>query len=162
MSCMRNLRAGFYVVAGNSGSSRVGWEVIRAHEILAGRVPDTEAQASQEADAAARNRTASCGWQRERKLKPIERDDGDELTVKSDRLQHAAECERALQLASDPEHRHVFQRLKAVCLGLAREQRIDTRRCRRTLPPSSACTRRSRRRRHACRLPKKSGSAATL
>jgi hypothetical protein len=57
---MRNLRAGFYVVAGNSGSSRVGWEVIRAHEIIAGGVSDTEAHASEKADAAARNRTASC------------------------------------------------------------------------------------------------------
>jgi hypothetical protein len=57
---MRNLRAGFYVVACNSGSGRVGWEVIRAHEILAGGVSDTEAQTSEEADEAARNRTPSC------------------------------------------------------------------------------------------------------
>jgi len=39
---------------------RVGWEVIRAHEILARDVSDTQDQASEEADEAARNRTASC------------------------------------------------------------------------------------------------------
>lgn len=42
--------------------------------------------------------------------------------VKSDLLAHAAECERALQLATDAEHRDVLQQLKAVWLWLAREQ----------------------------------------
>jgi hypothetical protein len=40
----------------------------------------------------------------------------------SDLLVHAAECERALQFVTDAEHRDVLQRLRAVWLGLAREQ----------------------------------------
>jgi hypothetical protein len=42
--------------------------------------------------------------------------------IKSDLLAHAAECERALQLVTDAEHRDVLQRLREVWLGLAREQ----------------------------------------
>jgi hypothetical protein len=41
---------------------------------------------------------------------------------KSDLLAYAAECERALQVATEAEHRDVLQRLRAVWLGLAREQ----------------------------------------
>jgi len=43
---------------------------------------------------------------------------------KSDLLAYAAECERALQVARDAEHRDVLHRLRAVWLALAREHSI--------------------------------------
>jgi hypothetical protein len=39
-----------------------------------------------------------------------------------DLLVHAAECERALQVASETEQRHLLQQLRDVWLGLARER----------------------------------------
>jgi hypothetical protein len=41
---------------------------------------------------------------------------------KSDLLAHAAECERALQVATEPEQRRLLQQLRSVWLGLARER----------------------------------------
>jgi hypothetical protein len=43
---------------------------------------------------------------------------------KFDLLAHAAECERALDVATEAIHRDVLQRLRAVWLGLAREQQM--------------------------------------
>jgi hypothetical protein len=43
---------------------------------------------------------------------------------KSDLLAHAAECERALQVATEADHREALQRLLALWLGLAREQHM--------------------------------------
>jgi hypothetical protein len=43
---------------------------------------------------------------------------------KSDLLAHAAECERALQVATEPEQRDLLQQVREVWLGLAREQRM--------------------------------------
>jgi hypothetical protein len=48
----------------------------------------------------------------------------EEYMRKSDLLAHAAECERALQVATEAEHRDVLQRLRAVWLGLAREHSL--------------------------------------
>jgi hypothetical protein len=39
-----------------------------------------------------------------------------------DLLAHAAECERALHLATEKEKRHLLQQLKDVWLGLAHER----------------------------------------
>jgi hypothetical protein len=41
-----------------------------------------------------------------------------------DLLAHAAECDRALQLATEAEHREMLQRLRSVWLGLARDESI--------------------------------------
>jgi hypothetical protein len=43
---------------------------------------------------------------------------------KSDLLAHAAECERTLQVATEPEQRHLLQQVREVWLGLARDQRM--------------------------------------
>jgi len=42
---------------------------------------------------------------------------------KSDLLAHAAECERTLQVATEPEQRHLLQQVREVWLGLA-DQRM--------------------------------------
>jgi hypothetical protein len=41
---------------------------------------------------------------------------------KSDLLAHAAECERALQVATAADHRELLQQVRTLWLGLAHEQ----------------------------------------
>ena len=48
----------------------------------------------------------------------------DKAMGKSDLLARAAECERALQVATEPEQRDLLQQVRDVWLGLAREQRM--------------------------------------
>ena len=43
---------------------------------------------------------------------------------KCDLLARAAECERALQVVTEPEQRDLLQQVRDVWLGLAREQRM--------------------------------------
>jgi hypothetical protein len=43
---------------------------------------------------------------------------------KPDLLAHAAECDRALHLATEPARRHMLERLRSVWLGLAHEQSL--------------------------------------
>ena len=50
--------------------------------------------------------------------------EGTDCMGKSDLLAHAAECERALQLVTEAEHRDVLQRLRSVWPSLAREQSL--------------------------------------
>ena len=48
----------------------------------------------------------------------------DKAMGKCDLLARAAECERALQVATEPEQRDLLQQVRDVWLGLAREQRM--------------------------------------